>query len=126
MRDLAAVNGNATWASEFGQKNAQPAIDGSQSAILGQIDRITIMSSMVITKGALPMMTSSIRPRLRRPCTTYKLMPTGGVIIASSIRIIMIIPNQTGSKPALNMMGAMMGTVATIIDNVSMNIPKMK
>ena len=32
--------------------------------------RITIMSSMLTTKGEAPMMTSSILPRLRRPCTT--------------------------------------------------------
>ena len=43
---------------------------GSQSAIWGQIDRITSISSMVITNGDAPMMTSSILPRLRNPCTT--------------------------------------------------------
>ena len=38
----------------------------------------------------------------------------------------MMMPNQTGSKPALNMIGAMIGTVATIIDSVSMNMPRMR
>ena len=74
------------------------------------------MIIIVITKGEAPMMTSSILPRLRKPCTTSRLIPTGGVIIASSIRMMMMIPNHTGSKPALNMIGAMIGTVATIID----------
>ena len=53
-------------------------------------------------------------------------MPTGGVILASSINMIISTPNQTGSKPTLNMMGAMIGTVATIIGNVSMNMPNMR
>ena len=46
------------------------AARGSHSASCGQYDRIAIITSMVITKGAAPMITSSILPRLRRPCTT--------------------------------------------------------
>ena len=43
---------------------------GSHSAICGQSDRTTIISSIVMTNGEAPMITSSILPRLRRPCTT--------------------------------------------------------
>ena len=51
--------------------NDHPAAsDGSHSAICGHSDSTTIISSMVTTNGEAPMMTSSIRPRLRRPCTT--------------------------------------------------------
>ena len=47
-------------------------------------------------------------------------MSTGGVIIAVSISITTTTPNHTGSNPALNMMGAMIGTV---IDSVSITMP---
>jgi hypothetical protein len=46
------------------------ARDGNQSAMRGQTDRMAIISSMVTTNGEAPMMTSSIRPRFRKPCTT--------------------------------------------------------
>ena len=52
------------------EERQSAAMRGSHSAICGQIDRITIISSMVITNGDAPMITSSILPRLRRPCTT--------------------------------------------------------
>jgi hypothetical protein len=55
---------------ERAHREAYPTARGSHSATFGQYDRIAIITSMVITKGAAPMITSSILPRLRRPCTT--------------------------------------------------------
>ena len=49
---------------------------------------------------------------------------TGGVIIAVSMRRMMITPNHTGSKPRDTITGVIMGTVATIIESVSMNMPR--
>ena len=81
------------------------------------------MTIRVRTNGDAPIITSCSAPRPRTPWTTKRLMPTGGVIMAVSMRRMMMMPNHTGSNPSETMTGVMMGTVATIIDSVSMNMP---
>ena len=51
-------------------------------------------------------------------------IPTGGVIIAVSTNKMIMIPNHTGSKPRDTIIGVMIGTVATIMDKVSMKQPR--
>jgi hypothetical protein len=46
------------------------ATRGSHKASWGQIERMTTITIIVITKGEAPMMTSSILPRRLKPCTT--------------------------------------------------------
>ena len=70
------------------------------------------------------MMTSFSEPLLRRFCTTNRFRPTGGVTSAVSTNKIIMMPNQIGSKPSLNITGAMIGMVVIIIDKVSMKQPK--
>ena len=45
-------------------------VPGSHSASCGNQASTATVAMMARTKGAAPMMTSSILPRLRRPCTT--------------------------------------------------------
>src|SRR3546814_3019580 len=95
----------------------------SHSAISGYNTSTTITASLATTKGSEPLITSRIWPRLRTPCTTNRLRPTGGVIRAVSSSTIIRIPNHTGSKPMEITTGVMIGTVAIIIDSDSMNMP---
>ena len=87
-----------------------------------------IISTIIIpTKGSAPQATSLNRPpRVRIPCTTYKFTPIGGVISAASISTMTRMPNQTGSYPMLITSGKTTGTVVSIIDKVSMNMPRIR
>jgi hypothetical protein len=40
--------------------------------------------------------------------------------------MITMIPNQTGSNPALNMTGATIGNVTTMMESVSMKHPRIR
>ena len=94
-------------------------------AICGKRISNTTITIKVRANGVAPNMTSWSGPRLRTPCTTNRLIPPGGVIMAVSINSLISTPNQTGSKPSEMMTGVMMGTVATIIERVSMKKPRM-
>src|SRR5438876_11846650 len=84
------------------------------------------MAIIVMTKGAAPTITSFSAPLPRTPCTMNRLTPTGGVIIAASTRMMIMIPNHTGSYPSLKMTGAMIGMVVIIMAMVSMKQPRIK
>src|SRR3546814_5629410 len=77
-----------------------------------------ISATIASTKGTEPAITSFSVPLVRSDCTTKRLRPTGGVISAISIMMMMTIPNQTGSKPSPNITGATIGIEVIIIESV--------
>ena len=81
--------------SEFYYRHGAQGL--SQSARSGTRMVSMIMANSAPTNGRAPTIRSSIDPRRRTPCTTNRLMPTGGVISAVSISKTTMIPNHTGS-----------------------------
>ena len=70
--------------------------------------------------AALPISVSTSR---RTPWSTYRFIPSGGLMRDASTRINMIIPNQTKSTPIAIKAGARIGTVVTSIAKLSMKVP---
>ena len=68
---------------------------------------------MVTLGGATPFITNNITPK-------------GGVVIPISRLISMRIPNQTGSKPSILIIGMKKGIQIIMMETVSMNVPKTK
>jgi len=56
-------------------------------------------------------------------CSTNRLKPTGGVISAISISMMMKMPNHTRSKPAFCTMGNTTALVSTIMEMPSSAVP---
>src|SRR3546814_7213878 len=96
--------------------------DWSSDVCSSDLTSTTIIASIATTKVSEPIITSRIWPRLRTPCTTNRLRPTGGVIRAVSSSTIIRILNHNGSKPMENITGVMIGNEAIIIDSDSMNM----
>jgi hypothetical protein len=78
---------------------------GSQVAISGKIQSKTICKIINKTNGNEPFKILPIEISGAIPLITNKLSPTGGVIRPISILIVIITPNQIGSKPAAVIIG---------------------
>ena len=59
----------------------------------------------------------------RTPWSTYRLIPSGGLIRAASTKMTMMIPNHTRSTPVATRAGAKIGTVVTNMAKLSMKVP---
>jgi hypothetical protein len=88
---------------------------GSQVAISGKMQSRTICNIINNTKGKDPFNIFPIDISGAIPCITNKLSPTGGVIRPISILMVMITPNQIGSKPAAVIIGYNIGAVISMI-----------
>ena len=58
------------------------------------------------------------------PLITKRFNPTGGVINANSMFIVMITANHTGSIPMASKIGKMMGSVMMVIETTSKKSPR--
>ncbi len=101
---------------------------GRNSVILGKMTIIALNTNMVRQNGKTPLKTVDIEMplSLTMPAITKILIPTGGVMFASSICMITSTPNQTRSMPAAVIIGRNMGSVRKNIDMVSIAVPNMK
>ncbi len=88
---------------------------GSQVAISGKIQSRIICSIINNTNGNDPFNIFPIDMSGAIPCITNKLSPTGGVIRPISILMVIITPNQIGSKPAAVIIGYNIGAVIRMI-----------
>ena len=84
-------------------------------AISGKIQSRTICNIINNTKGKDPFNIFPIDMSGAIPWITNKLSPTGGVIRPISILMVIITPNQIGSKPAAVIIGYKIGAVIRMI-----------
>src|SRR5262245_26114286 len=83
------------------------------------------MATSITTYGTISL---EIRPKSTLPMVQIvkRFMPTGGVINAASTASTMKTPNASGSTPRAFMIGNRIGTVTSIIDKDSRNMPSTK
>src|SRR5262245_17290136 len=84
-----------------------------------------IIATSITTYGTISL---EIRPKSTLPIVQMvkRFMPTGGVINAASTASTMNTPNASGSTPSAFMIGNRIGTVTSIIDKDSRNIPRIR
>jgi hypothetical protein len=99
-------------------------VAGRKSTIWGKIIKMAIQITSAATNGHTPRNTVLIGiPVIPESIKTFS--PMGGVIKPISISITIITPYHIGSNPTAIITGKRIGTVITIHDTMSQNIPRM-